>query len=79
VSHLRGEDNLLGLRPVSRARQREVSALSKSGVHVGGSHSGPNPPAPPLLLPRLLVWRRTAASAKDTLYLIGLSFVLCSR
>jgi hypothetical protein len=56
-----------------------VSALSKSEVHAGGSHLGPNPQAPPSLLPLLLAWRTTAASVKDTLYLIGSSFVLCSR
>jgi hypothetical protein len=79
VNHLRGAGSLSGLRPVSRARQKAASALSKSGAHVEGSHSGPNPQAPPSLLPQLLAWRTTAASEKDTLYWIGLNSVLCSR
>lgn len=75
MSHLRGAGSLSGLRPVLRARQKAVSALSKSGAHVEGSHSDPSPLAPPSPLPRLLAWRRTAASEKYTLNLIGLSFV----
>ena len=71
MSHPRDAGSLLDLRQVSRALQRAASALSKSEGHVGESHLGPNPQAPPSLLPLLLALRTTVGSEKDTLYLIG--------